>query len=115
MKLRVLIAILAFATSWQASADFKTVEKAVETTSSNLRLPVTDNGRLSFRPCHEVCNEDYVMVRLTPATMFVVAGSTVDYVDFRKRFYNLKPGSDVYALVRYDVGRSTATSIQLGN
>jgi hypothetical protein len=55
------------------------------------------------------------MVRLTPATLFVVAGSTVDYVDFRKRFYNLKPGSDVYTLVRYDVGRSTATSIQLGN
>lgn len=114
MKLRILMAIAVLAVCWQARAEIRTVEAAVETVAANLRLPVSDNGRLSFRPCADVCSEDYVMARLTPATRFVVAGSVVEYIEFRKRFYNLKPGSDIYTLVRYDVTRSTVTSVKLG-
>lgn len=106
--------MLALATSWPVNADIRTRVAAVETVAANLRLPVSDNGRLSFRPCDERCDADFVMVRLTPATEFVVRGSRVEYLDFRKAFFNLKPGSETYTLVRYDTDNSTATSVQIG-
>lgn len=114
MKLRAFIATLALATSWPAVAEIQTLVSAVETTAANLRLPVSNNGRLSFKSCDTSCDEDFVVVRLTPATHFVVRGATVEYLDFRKAFYGLSSRGKEYALVRYDVRNNTATSVQIG-
>ena len=114
MDLRAFAAFVVLATAVPVSADIVTLIDAVETTAGNLRVPVSNNGRLSFRPCDMACDEDFVMARLTPGTTFVVHGAGVDFLEFRKEFYNLRQGHDVYALVSYHVDKNTITSVQIG-
>lgn len=114
MDLRTVLAVVVLAFALPVGAEIITEIDAVETTAGNLRVPVSNNGRLSFKACDGACDEDFLMSRLTPATTFVVRGTPVDFAGFRKEFYNLRAGHDVYALVSYHVEKSTVTSVRIG-
>lgn len=113
MDLRAVVAIVALALALPAGAEIITEVDAVETTAGNLRVPVSNNGRLSFKACDGACDADFVMARLTPATTFMVRGARVDFAGFRKEFYNLRAGQDVYALVTHHIEKNTITSVQI--
>ena len=114
MELRKIILILALALTGPASADIVTLVKAVETVTSNVSVPTSDNGRLMFRPCAEECEEKFVIVRLTGDTTFFVRSQRVNFLDFRQAFYNMRRGDEDYALVSYDVEAKTVTSVSIG-
>ena len=109
------IAVATLAASLPATADIVTVVEAVETSTSNINLPVSDNGRLSFKPCAGECAEEFVAVRLTPETRFVTNEGAVAFHLFRKAFMNIRPGTDAYALVSYDTRTNTVTSVRIAN
>ncbi|MDH4049291.1 MAG: hypothetical protein OEW68_14935 [Gammaproteobacteria bacterium] len=115
MKLRNLIAVLMLAAGVPATADVVTVVDAVETTTSNINFPVSNNGRLLFKPCAGTCSANFVSARLTPETRFAINGAAVEFDDFRKQFLNIRPGTDTYALVSYDTRSNTVTSVQIAN
>lgn len=115
MELRKFITILALAFVLPVSAEIVTVVQAVETTAGNVNVPTSVNGRLSFKPCDSACEEDYVSVRLTPETSFVVKGQPVSFLDFRRSFFNLKRDADTYALVSYNVEKNTVTTVHIGD
>lgn len=115
MYLRKFFLILALAVSTTATADIVTVVDAVETVTSNISVPTTPNGRLMFRPCDADCDESFIAVRLTPETTYHVRGTAVDFVEFRRQFFNLRRGGEGYALVSYDTESKSATSIRIGS
>lgn len=114
MYVRKILLILALAISSYATADIVTVIDAVETVTSNISVPTTPNGRLMFKPCDGDCDEKFIAVRLTPETTFNVRGAAVDFVEFRREFFNLRRGGEGYALVSYDVESKNATAIRIG-
>ncbi len=114
MDYRRIVSILALALCMSATADIVTVIDAVETSAANLNVPTSTNGQLTFKPCAEACDEEFISVRLTPETRFVVHGQHVNFADFRREFYKLRRGDDDYALVSYDTEKRLVTSVHFG-
>ena len=114
MNFRKIVSILALLICVSAAADIVTVVDAVETSAANVNFPTSTNGQLTFKPCAEACDEEFISVRLTPLTRFFVHGQAMNFVDFRREFYKLRRGDDDYALVSYDTEERTVTSVHLG-
>lgn len=113
MDFRKFVAILALGVFTSTSADVITLVDAIETITPNVNVPTSTNGRLMFKPCSVVCDDDFISARLTPETVFKFDGQTLNFVDFRTKFFNLRRGSDTYALVSYDTRSKTVTSISV--
>ena len=114
MDYRRILSILALALCASANADIVTVIDAVETSAANVNVPTSTNGQLTFKPCAEVCDEEFISVRLTPETQFVVRGQRLNFADFRREFYKARGGRLHYTLVSYDTDKRTVTSVHLG-
>lgn len=114
MKIRISILLLAMSLSLPAIAsELTTMVRSVEASTANLIVPTSENARLNFKPCSEKCSEDYVSVRLTPATSYQVNGAATDFLGFRQAYFNLARDKDHYALVRYDVKSTAAVSVHI--
>lgn len=114
MEFRRLLAILSLFLCGVAAADIFTVVDVVETSTANVNVPTSTNGHLTFRPCAVQCSEDYIAIRLTPETQFVVRGQHVNFNDFRRAHTAMRAGKDDYALVSYNTEKRIVTSIRLG-
>jgi len=96
-----------------AMSQLTTLIEAVEVSTSVVRVPTSLNGRLAFKPCEGHCDADYVSVRLTPETRFVVQGRATSFANFRRDFNNLRVGAEGYALISYDTENHVATSVEI--
>ncbi len=116
MKLRNTIVALLLSLTLPAMAEITTLIAAVETSASNITVPPGPSGRLTFKVCEVDCKDaEVITVRLTPATIYEVRGETMEVIDFRREFYNLRRGSDVYTLVSYDTEKDTVTSVLIAD
>jgi len=119
MKIRILARILtvvaALAVAPIAAADLEIVTqvRAIELSPSNMILPGTTNGMMTYRPCAGECDKDYKRARLTDATRFSIAGKPVKYADFLKRLALIKNGAESYALISVDLNTKTVTGINI--
>lgn len=117
MKIRKLtIALLAALLASGASAqdrELVTLVEATELSPSNIIIPQSINGMMTFKPCADSCDEDYERARLTGDTQFVVNGRGVRFEDFQKSFALIKTNKDGYALVSVDTKTKTVVSIQI--
>ena len=114
MDLRKILLLFTLAVSATAQAAIVTEVEAVETVTSNISVPTSTNGRLMFRPCAESCDEKFIAVRLTTDTQFFVKEQRVDFLEFRKQFFNMRRADEDYALVSFDTDTKTVTSIYIG-
>ncbi|MEM7431475.1 MAG: hypothetical protein AAF351_05990 [Pseudomonadota bacterium] len=117
MKIRTSFAVLVLAWSQFALAERElvTLVEATELSPSNIILPASVNGMMTFQPCANECDEKYERARLTAATQFTVNGSKVKFEDFQKAFAVLKRAESAYALVSVDVKESTVSSIEIAD
>ena len=115
MNIRVGALVISLALCLPAAAELTTQIRAVEATTSNLNVPTSQNGRLTFKPCAGQCDRSFESARLTPLTSFTVNGQATDFLGFRKAFYNLTRSKDHYALVSYDTADNTVTSVQIAD
>lgn len=115
MDLPKFLPIAVFLLCGNAAADIFTVVDFVETSTANVNVPTSMNGYLTFRPCADVCDADYIAIRLTPETEFVIRGRRVSFTDFRHAHSAMRAGKDRYALVGYDTENRVVMSIRLGN
>ena len=99
--------------SLPALSQLTTLIEAVEASTAVITVPTSPNGRLAFKRCAKRCDADTIHVRLTPETRFVIQGHVVDFLEFRKNFYNLRRSKDGYALVSFDTEKNTATSVEI--
>ena len=111
---RKIVVVLALAFSGLTGAEIVTLVESVETVTANVKVPTSTNSRLMFKPCADDCKENFVSVRLTPETIFVINGQRMIFADFRKNFFNLPRGNDTYALISYDTSTKVVVSVSIG-
>lgn len=115
MNKRTLFTAAALLLTQTAAADrvIVTEVEAVELSPSNIILPGSVNGMMTYRPCAEECEAEYERARLTETTRFVVNGEAVRWEDFRVGFTSIRTGGESYALVSVDLRTNTVTSIRI--
>lgn len=115
MKIRMMIATMLLASGQLAIADFEIVTqvRAVEMSPSNMILPASTNGMMTYKPCAGECEMDFERARLTPDTRFSVAGEAVKFAEFQTRFATIRSAKDSYALLSVDTTTKTVTSIDI--
>lgn len=115
MKIRKSLLILALAFCQPALADYElvTLINAVETSPSNIIMPATVNGMMTYKPCADKCDSDYERARLTADTTFTVEGKTVKFDEFTVVFNSIKKRESSYALVSVETKSRTVTSIDI--
>ena len=113
MNVRKYAVIALLGLTLPVMAQLTTLIDAVEVSPAVISVPTSPNGRLSFKPCTERCDEDTITVRLTPETRYIVQGQAMDFAEFRREFFNRRSGTDGYALVSYDTEKNTATSVEV--
>ena len=115
MKIRVLITTLLLATGQYAVADYEivTLVRAMELSPSNMILPGSTNGMMTYRPCSDECDLEFERARLTPETTFSIEGKAVKFVDFQQEYAVAKTTEDGYALLSVDTKTKTVTSIDI--
>lgn len=89
------------------------VEDAVETSPSNIIVPATINGWVTFKPCAGECEAEYKRARLTGETKFVVNGKAVKFDAFRRDHFALRHSDDSYALVNYEPETNAVIRIEI--
>ena len=113
MTVRAILIAAILMVSQLAFAQLVTEISAVEASPSNIILPGSTDGMMTFRPCDGECEDNYIRVHLSADTKFSVDGIAVKYADFRREFATIKRNDTSYALVTYDIETKTATSIQI--
>lgn len=114
MDFQKLIAIVALFLCSGAAADIFTVVDYVETSAANVNVPTSTNGQLTFKPCADTCDAEFVSIRLTPETEFLVRGKRVSFAEFRQAFSQLRRSEDDYTIVSYDTEKRVVTSVSVG-
>ena len=116
-KLRQFFTAIALLTiAMTASANERqliTLVEAIELSPSNVIMPGSVNGMVTFKACVEACDEQYRRARLTTDTQFYVAGRRLKFEDFQTDFNNIKQRPDGYALIRVDAKSRTITRIDI--
>ena len=108
------LALVATALALPASAaELVTLVEAIELSPSNIILPSSVNGTVTFLPCAGECEKDHRRARLTPNTTFIVDGKGVKFDVFRQGLANLSLDDASYALISVDTRSLTITSIQI--
>jgi len=115
MKIRTYLALMVLGFGQAAFADFEivTLVSAVELSPSNMIMPASTNGMMTFKPCAGDCDEDFERARLTAETVFSIAGKAVKFEDFATEFAVVKNIKSSYALVSVDKRTKTVTSIDI--
>jgi hypothetical protein len=112
---RFTIGALAFLALGPAAAELTTLVEAVELTPSNVIMPGSVNGTVTFRPCAGECDKEHRRARLTPETEFYVDGKKVKFDVFLDSMAALRGDDETYALVSVDLENNTITSFRLND
>ena len=110
MQIRRLLALAVIGFSLTAAADFRTVTEVHELWLSNVRLPATTSGTLSFSECAEC---QVVTLRASAATRYAVNGKTVSLVDFRKAIAGVSNRNDQMVDVFHHLDTNTVTAVEI--
>jgi hypothetical protein len=81
MKIKVLIAAIALGLALPVAADFRTVAEAHEVSLTNLRVPQSESGTVSFKTCDECA---YQVKRVGEDTRWVLNGRSLPLAKFRR-------------------------------
>lgn len=109
MHIRTLLLAAVLLLSVPAAADFETVVKAHEVRVSDIRLPGTATGTLSFKSCVEC---PYQTVRVTATTRYEANGRNYTLEQFRSELEaNATPRSE-WLTVMHHLESNTITAVQ---
>ena len=81
MKFKVLIAALVLGFALPAMADFKTVAEAHEVSLTDLRVPQSESGTVTFKTCDD-CS--YLTKRVNKDTQWILNGNALPLAKFRR-------------------------------
>ena len=110
MKTRVLIAAMALSLALPAAAQIRTIAESYELTLSNLRLPQSESGTLSFRFCASC---PLKTTRVSADTQWLVNGRRVTLADFRLEVARLPNHEQVDATVQQHLKNDRITKVSI--
>lgn len=110
MHIRKLLALALIGLSLSAAADFTTVTAAYEIALSDLRLPGSATGTVTFKECADC---EAKTVRVTGQTNYIIDGRNLDLADFKVRIASIRNRKDETATVMHHLESNTIIAIKV--
>jgi hypothetical protein len=110
MNIRTVVMALALGLSLPAAANFEIVSKAHEVSLTDLRLPASTSGTLTFKPCAEC---DYKTVRVTARTEYEANRRRLELEDFRKQLGSIRNRRDATVTVLHHLESDTIKAVRV--
>ena len=108
MKIRYIATVSLLLLSFSASAEFRTITRAIEVSLSNLQVPAAPNGSLIFRECADCESRLIPMAR---NTIFQLNGKSLSLKDLREAVHNVQDREAVTIVVMHHLESNTVTAI----
>ncbi len=110
MQLRQLLALVLLGLSLAAAADFRTITEAYEVDLSDLRLPGSENGTLTFRQCSD-CEAQ--TLRVSGKTRYVLNDRDFALAEFKEQLKRDGNRKDQNVAVLHHLESNTIKAIKV--
>ena len=108
MKFKVLIAAIILGLALPVAADFKTVALAHEVSLTNLRVPQSKSGTVSFKTCDECA---YQVKRVGEDTRWVLNGKNLPLAKFRRGLLSIRDRDATAVTVLHHLEKDRVISV----
>ena len=110
MQRRKLLVLVLLGLSLAAAADFRTITEAYEVDLSDLRLPGSENGTLTFKQCSD-CEAQ--TLRVTSKTRYVVNDRGIALVEFKNQLRRVRNRKTAAATMMHHLESNTITALSV--
>ncbi len=110
MRIRKLLVLILLGLSLSAVADFRTITEAYEVDLSNLRLPGTENGTLTFKQCPD-CEAQ--TLRVTGKTRYLINDRDFALAEFKEQLKRVRTRKDQNVSVLHHLESNTIKAVKV--
>ena len=110
MHSRKLLALVLFGLSLTAAADFRTITEAYEVDLSDLRLPGSENGTLTFKQCSD-CEAQ--TLRVTSKTRYLINDRDFTLAEFKEQLKHVRKRKNQNVSVLHHLESNTIKAIKV--
>jgi hypothetical protein len=110
MHIQRLLVLTILGLSLSAAAEFRTITEAYEVDLSDLRLPRSENGNLTFKQCPDCEAETF---RATAATRYLINDRDFTLVEFKKQLKRVTNRTDHSVAVLHHLESNTIQAIKV--
>ena len=110
MHIRKLLVLVLLGLSVAAAADFRTITEAYEVDLSDLRLPGSENGTLTFKRCSD-CEAQ--TLRVTSKTRYLINDRDFALAEFKKQLKRIRNRKDQNVAVLHHLESNTIKAIKV--
>ncbi len=110
MRIRKLLVLILLGLSLSAVADFRTITEAYEVNLSDLRLPGSENGTLTFKQCSD-CEAQ--TLRVTSKTRYVLNDRDFALAEFKEQLKRVRNRKDQSISVLHHLESNTIKAIKV--
>ena len=110
MHSRKLLVLVLLGLSLAAAADFRTISEAYEVALSDLRLPGSENGTLTFRQCSDC---EVQTVRVTGKTHYVINDRDFALAEFKEQLKRVRNRQDQNVSVLHHLESNTIKAVKV--
>ena len=110
MHIPKLLVLVWLGLSLSAVADFTTITEAYEVDLSDLRLPGSENGTLTFKQCSDCETQT---LRVTGQTRYVLNDRDLELAEFKKQLESAMYRKDETATVMHHLESNTIIAVML--
>lgn len=110
MHSRKLLVLVLLGLSLSAAADFRTITEAYEVALSDLRLPGSEFGTLTFRKCSD-CEAQ--TLRVTANTRYLINDRDFTLAEFKEQLSRIKNRKDGHGSVLHHLESNTVKAVKV--
>lgn len=110
MHIRKLLVMILLGLSFSAAAEFTTITAAYEVAVSDLRLPGSSTGTLSFKQCAGCAAQT---IRVNGQTRYLLDGRALTLSEFKVQLGSLRNRKHDTATVMHHLESNTITAIKV--
>ncbi len=110
MRIRKLLVLVLLGLSLVAAADFKTITEAYEVDLSDLRLPGSENGTLTFKQCSDC---EVQILRVTGKTRYVINDRDFALAEFKEQLKHIRNRKDQNVSVLHHLESNTIKAVKV--
>ncbi len=110
MQLRKILVLVLLGLSLAAAADFRTITEAYEVYLSDLRLPGSENGTLTFKQCSDC---DTQTLRVTGKTRYLINDRDFALAEFKEQLKHVRKRKNQNVSVLHHLESNTIRAIKV--
>ena len=110
MRIRKLLVLVLLGLSLAAAADFRTITEAYEVYLSDLRLPVSENGTLTFKQCSDC---EIQTLRVTGQTRYLINDRDFALAAFKEQLKGVRNRKDPNVSVLHHLESNTIEAVKV--